>query len=356
MAARSKSTASKKAPAKKATANKQPTQPKSEDVVTTALALAREGGVMKADAKGREYVDIDFDLSPEGDFTEDNAPVGLSVCKLLQALSLEVVEQEIEGAAAGVYCNVETQELFDTLDVTVLYRYDERYMNADSKNVSSEQVCSSREGKGKFGLCTLDSAKEYGIPLVKISDPVTKQEVPAGNCATCPNAMFGRDAQGNPTRPNCRHVTWLVCIPNELLDFSPEFMQLLVDQDEDTIDNIINGLMAVPFGGKARRVFDKQIYKILRRAKALYGLSWEFGSKLTKEPKGTYYLITAKPGEVYTKEQRVLLRSLSNLVGKLHPVMSEQLQSRIDVSDYEPGEDNTPDDDTDAEATDVDVE
>lgn len=300
-----------------------------------ALAVPKNA-LMIDDKSGQPYIPINFNLVLEGDAADDNEPIVLAAMKLLASTSKEV-QNEVNGAKAGLFYNTLTMDFHKKLVALPLYRYIERYMSLTPGEMGSPIVCASRDGRGQYGLCSANPV-DFGIPVVRITDKKTGQQMPVGNCETCPNKDFQTDQTGTRQKPKCREVHYVVCLDQSQFHTDDEFVQALIEGDTEVIGDVITNLYAVPFSRTSLATVRKVRNMNRLSGGQWFARWWEFTPDKTGDGNNTWWTIVAKPMQGLDKNGKLIARSLSKFVeqlrgfDKLHAALDEAAVSEFDSS------------------------
>lgn len=290
------------------------------------LAVIPEDRWLSKD-RSKEYFEINFTLSPEGDLGAETGPLTLPTMSLLNAMSKVLNNPPVDGLKQGVFYNNRTMEIFDEgFEAVILMKYDERYMSSAPGNIS-DIVCSSKDGKGLYGL-SLGEYDKYSIPTIKVDDPVSHFPMTVGNCALCPNKEFTTGPDGKRVKPRCRQVVWLVCCHPNILNDSTEYIQAIIDGDEDVMSEMFRSVFAIPMAstmlGKGGPF--ELIANTARMDRAYFARKFSFKPTQITRGQFQWYSMSVRPLAPLNDTQKIIARSLSHLMQKVRPVLENPLE------------------------------
>lgn len=297
---------------------------------TTTLAIPDE--VRMVDPRTNQpYIHIDFDLILEGDAAEDTEPVVLAAMKLLAGTSKEV-QNDMPGAKPGLFFNTLTEKFSKSFVALPLYRYVERYRSLTPGEMGSPNICSSRDGRGQYGLCTVDPV-EFNIPIVTITDKKTGQRAPFGDCEHCINQHFTTNTSGGRDKPKCREVHYVVCLDVSEFHDDEDFVQSLVEGNTQVIGQVISNLYAIPFSRTSMGTLKKIRNMNRLSGGAWFSRFWEFTAEKTQDSKHSWFKVAAKPMEGISQNGNLVARSLSKFIERLRGF--DKLHARLDEAEVE---------------------
>lgn len=293
---------------------------------TTSLALVGNTKMTVQDDDGRRYVDIDFDLNPEGGENDSANLPRLAQMKLLGSGAKELKKDtRVDGAEEGMFYNAGTGELFEKIEIVPLYIFIVRYFNHPPN--SQNLVCMSQDGKGKFGICMSGDYETHGIPheLVEI-DGVTRD---VGICSRCPHSMraYGQAAA-------CDLVKKLVCVHPQVVSKYEEYVTRLQDDDPDVGGELLNEVFTLDF--KSTRLKKLQmISDQAQRAGAYFKWGWEIGSFTDGNDAHDWQNYTVRRLNQLSADEVVFGRSLYKLIKKVRPVIADEDGQVVDEAQPE---------------------
>jgi len=293
-------------------------------VETTALAVLSTHPLAVMDDHGRPFVNIPFELRPEGGENNTDARLTLPRLKVLQPMSAELKkETRVEGAEEGEYYNTSTGESVETVEMVPLYVFQERYYNVPK--MSANMVCTSRDGRGLYGVCLKGDYDVHRIPTQLIKQD-NGPEMEVGVCSRCPHGMRGFGGSSD-----CQHAKILVMVPYEFIQTWAEFMpRITTVPDEDLVSDLINALCTLGFRSTGLKAFN-MISDQSARDMSYFKWSWKFSTSPQSNDKGSWNAIVVQKTSKLTTDEMTFARSLYKLAQRIRPVISD-----VDIVDEVP--------------------
>lgn len=255
-----------------------------DEVKKTSLAVVKE-----CEQLGITYYEVPFAPRPVGGEydDEDDLKILIPKMKLLNSTSGELKKDtRVEGCEEGSFFNVMTREVFeDGLDIVPLFKFTERYYNVPRN--SANQVCTSRDGRGKVGLCFSGEYKTHNIPTKFISEDGVDMEV--GVCKACPHSKRAYGQQSG-----CQHVQHLVCVHRSFLN--DELTAKLTAGDKTVATSILQNMFTLPFKATGLKALDI-IIQAAYVSECYFNQSWEVTSFTDSNADHEWqnYLVTPNP-------------------------------------------------------------
>jgi hypothetical protein len=304
-----------------------------ESPTTTAIVPLSEHSLAQVDDSGRPYLNIRFELRPEGGEFNTDARLTLPRMTLLQSQSAAVKkETRIQGAEEGLFLNTSTGDFFEEFEAVPLFLFQERYYNVP--RMSTNMVCTSRDGRGMYGLCLRGNYEHHQIPSRIIRTEEDNREVEVGLCDRCPHAarLYGGQS-------DCQHVKILVMAPYEFIATWESILPRIEagDNDPDLVSDIINSMFTLGFRSTSLKAFG-QISDQGARDASYFRWSWIVGSTPASNDKGAWHQIAVRKNARLTPDEMIFARSLYKLAQRIRPVITD-VESVDDIPTETPAAD-----------------
>jgi len=284
---------------------------------TTAIVPLSSSPLAKQDDRGRPFIDIPFELRPEGGENQTDVRLTLPRMKVLQTNSVECKkETRVEGAEEGYFYNSASGETFEDFEGVALYMFQERYYNVPK--MSANMVCTSRDGKGLYGTCLKGDYTVHRIPSKIIRDD-SDREFEVGICDRCPHA-----ARAYGQQSDCQHAGILVLVPIDFISKCNEIMsRIKADGDDgETVSEIINALCTMGFRSSSWKALNMIVDQGTRDL-SYFKWSWVFNTFPTQNEKGSWYAISVRKNRKLTADELIFARSLYRLAQRIRPVITD---------------------------------
>ena len=261
---------------------------------------------------GIAYYEVPYAPRPVGgEFDdEDDLKITIPNIKLLQSGSAPVKKAtKVEGCEEGLFFNVSSQEIFEELDVVPLYKFSERFLNLPKS--SANQVCSSRDGRGKIGICFSGEYKTHGIPSKFIKEDGVDMEV--GVCKACPHAKRAYGQQSS-----CQDVNYLVCVHRSFL--TVDILEKLRSNDLKIANDILKNLFTLAFKATSLKTLD-QIMQAAYASECYFNQSWKIGSKPAHTDEYDWQTYTLAPNSVLSEDEKSVAYSTMLFAQRLRKIL-----------------------------------
>lgn len=290
-------------------------EPEPEQVV--ALVPSEQHPLVKKDDKGRPFIEIPFELRPEGGEFNTDVRLTLPRMRVLQTNSAELKkETRVEGAEAGMFYNNADNALYESFEGVPLYLFQERYYNIPK--MSGNMVCTSRDGRGEHGTILRGDFDSHNIPHKFVRDDQGR-ETEVGLCSRCPHSSRGVGGQAE-----CVHSKILVMVSYDFVKAWGEFLPRIEngDIDGEVISDIINSMFTLGFRSTNMRAIG-QIADQGSRDLSYFRWSWVFKTTPMSNDFGQWDMITVRMNNKLKPDEMTFARSLYKLAQLIRPVVTD---------------------------------
>lgn len=287
--------------------------------VTKELALVDNHSLVQFDETDQmQYIPIKVDLKPVGGENDEDEQIFIPKIKILGSNSDEVKKKSgayVEDAEEGQFFHTLTKECFEELNIVPLTSFTERYYSGGVK-MSKDQICTSRDGRGKFGLCFSGDYKKHGIPNIKVEIEGVFQEV--GNCATCPHSQRLRGQQSE-----CQMVKYMICAHKSFIEEWQEQAPLLAEGNPQILLRILQNLFILPFKSTSLKAFS-EIKRVITFSGAYFDQTFKLTTFLDHNDQFEWHNYVVQIDRMLTQDERIFAYSIMRLAKSLRRVLRDE--------------------------------